>query len=101
MGNRDEDESRDEGLKFDPKYFSNAEMVNTTYRICDREVVNAGISGAKMIDMNGHWEKFEFSRSPSAVIIMIGTNDLNRKRNPTQPKYLAEFEQNADRLIQK
>lgn len=79
---------------------SNAEMINPTHRICDQDVVNAGISGAKMADMNSHWGQFEFTNKPSGIIILIGTNDLHRKRKPTQPKYLTEFEKNAERLVQ-
>lgn len=78
---------------------SNAEMINSTHRLCGRNVVNAGISGAKMTDMNGHWAKFAFTKKPSKIVILVGTNDLHRKRNPTQPKYLDAFERNTDRLI--
>jgi peptidoglycan/LPS O-acetylase OafA/YrhL len=78
---------------------SNAEMINPTHRLCGRDVVNAGISGAKMTDMNGHWAKFAFTQKPGIVFILVGTNDLHRKRKPAQPKYLDAFERNADRLI--
>ncbi len=88
----------------DPDYVfiagdSNAEMINATHRLCGRNVVNAGISGAKMTDMNGHWATFAFTKKPGSIVILIGTNDLHRKRKPTQPKYLDAFERNADRLI--
>lgn len=88
----------------DPDYVfiagdSNAEMINATHRICGRDVVNAGISGAKMTDMNGHWAKFAFTNKPGRILILVGTNDLHRKRKPSQPKYLDAFEKNAERLI--
>lgn len=88
----------------DPDYVfvagdSNAEMINATHRLCGRDAVNAGISGAKMTDMNGHWAKFAFRTKPGRILIMVGTNDLHRKRKPTQPKYLDAFEKNAERLI--
>lgn len=88
----------------DPDYVlivgdSNAEMINATHGLCGRNVVNAGISGAKMKDMNGHWAKFAFARKPGRVVILVGTNDLHRKRKPTQPKYLDAFESSAEKLI--
>lgn len=77
---------------------SNAEMVNPAIRMCGRELVNAGISGAKIKDFVLHWRGFDLHNPPAAVLISIGTNDLHRKRNPLQPKYLAEFEKQAEVL---
>jgi len=77
---------------------SNAEMINPAIRMCGRELVNAGISGSKIKDFVVRWRGLNFGNPPAAVLISIGTNDLHRKRNPLQAKYLAEFEKQAEIL---
>jgi lysophospholipase L1-like esterase len=65
---------------------SHAELLNTTYRLCGREVVNGGVSGAKaeLYSVLGDnlADRFAFKTAPDAIIYSIGTNNLLRKKEP-------------------
>ncbi len=61
---------------------SHSELLNTTYRLCGREVVNGGVSGAKAELYRDFVNRLAFKAAPDMVIYSIGTNNLLRKKKP-------------------
>lgn len=64
---------------------SHSELLNTTYRLCGREVVNGGVSGAKAELYRDFVGRLAFKAAPDVIIYSIGTNNLLRKKDPLTP----------------
>ncbi|WP_046228069.1 SGNH/GDSL hydrolase family protein [Paenibacillus dauci] len=67
-------------------------------------VLNTGISGNTVLDLESRWEQDVFAHTPDWVSIMIGINDVWRQfDNPTEPHihvYLEEYEQTLRKLVE-
>ncbi len=68
-------------------------------------VVNAGISGNTSADLLGRWEKDVSSQKPDIVFCMIGTNDVWRHHDYSNPPSrwltLEDYENNLSAICEK
>jgi lysophospholipase L1-like esterase len=78
---------------------SHAELLNTTYRLCGKELVNGGVSGAKAELYRDFVGRLAFKAVPEVVIYSIGTNNLLRKKDPLAAAPTREFEENVARTV--
>lgn len=78
---------------------SHAELLNTTYRLCGKELVNGGVSGAKAELYRDLVGRLAFKAAPGAVVLSIGTNNLLRKKKPLADAPTREFEENVARTV--
>ncbi len=78
---------------------SHAELTNPSYRLCGRETVNGGISGAKAELYKDIVKRLEFATPPDIVVLTIGTNNILRKKNPLSSGPSAEFETNVAETV--
>jgi lysophospholipase L1-like esterase len=78
---------------------SHAELINATYRLCGREVVNGGVSGAKAELYKNLAPQLTFVPSPHMVVLAIGTNDIARKKGPLAPASMSAFEENIASIV--
>lgn len=62
---------------------SHAELQSGAERVCGAETVSAGVSGAGAAGYADLLGRMSFPTRPSAAVLTIGTNDLNRRRDPT------------------
>ena len=62
---------------------SHAELQSGAERVCGAETVSAGISGATARGYADLLARLTFPTRPSAAVLTIGTNDIARKRDPT------------------
>jgi lysophospholipase L1-like esterase len=79
---------------------SHAEYAGSAYRLCGREVVNGGVSGAKAELYRDLAPRLAFAAAPDAIVLTIGTNNLLRKKDPLSAAPLAEFESNVARTLE-
>lgn len=80
---------------------SNAELHSPSEGMCGRAVINVGASGATTKAYAGFLEELRFPVRPWAAVLTIGTNDLNRKKDPTSARSEELFESELDALIVK
>ncbi len=78
---------------------SHAELMNPTYRLCGREVVNGGVSGAKAELYRDLAGLLAFKAKPEMVVLSMGTNNLLRKKDPLSAGPADEFEKNVVRTV--
>jgi lysophospholipase L1-like esterase len=78
---------------------SHAELFNETYRLCGREMVNGGISGAKSDLYRDFAPRLEFRSRPEAIVLTIGTNNLTRKRDPLAPSSQSAYERDVSQIV--
>jgi len=78
---------------------SHAELVNPTYRLCGREIVNGGVSGAGAELYRDLLTRIAFRRPPDVAVLTIGTNDILRKKDPLSPARIAAFESNVAQIL--
>ncbi|MBO1907263.1 SGNH/GDSL hydrolase family protein [Microvirga sp. 3-52] len=78
---------------------SHVELFNETYRLCGREIVNGGISGAKSDLYRDLASRLEFHSRPEAIVLTIGTNNLTRKRNPLAPASQNAYERDVSQIV--
>ena len=71
---------------------SHAELQSGAERVCGAETVSAGVSGAGAGAYADLLARLTFPTRPSAAVLTIGTNDLNRRRDPTGAGAAAAFE---------
>lgn len=63
-------------------------------------IVNVGISGQKAENLVARFQKDVLDRKPAVVTISIGINDVwHRADKPHDPKILAEYWANVDRMV--
>jgi hypothetical protein len=74
---------------------SHSELLNTTYRLCGRELVNGGVSGAKAELYRDFVGRLAFKAAPDVVVYSIGTNNLLRKKDPLTPVPQVHFRDDA------
>jgi lysophospholipase L1-like esterase len=68
---------------------------------CDRDLINGGVSGAKIDVYRRVADRLEFVVPPGVIFLVIGTNDLFRKHHPLKPESLLEFEDDAEVLVRR
>ncbi|WP_147046565.1 SGNH/GDSL hydrolase family protein [Methylobacterium gnaphalii] len=78
---------------------SNAELHSTSGSMCGRTVANVATSGATTQSYADFFEKLSFPVRPRAAVLTIGTNDLNRKKDPRGARSGAAFETALDALL--
>lgn len=78
---------------------SHAELMNPTYRLCGRDVVNGGVSGAKAELYRDLAGLLAFKAKPELVVLSMGTNNLLRKKAPLSAGPMDEFEKNVARTV--
>jgi lysophospholipase L1-like esterase len=78
---------------------SHAELLNGTYRLCGREIVNGGISGAKAELYRNVAEQLAFVARPEIAVLSLGTNNILRKKDPLTSGPGAEFEKNVAQTV--
>jgi lysophospholipase L1-like esterase len=78
---------------------SHAELFNETYRLCGREIVNGGVSGAKSDLYRDFAPRLEFRSRPEAIVLTIGTNNLTRKRDPLAPSSQSVYERDVSQIV--
>ncbi|MGO4388906.1 SGNH/GDSL hydrolase family protein [Microvirga sp. 2YAF29] len=78
---------------------SHSELLNTTYRLCGRELVNGGVSGAKAELYRDFVNRLALDAAPAAVVYSIGTNNLLRKKKPLSAAPTRSFEDNVARTV--
>lgn len=59
--------------------------------LCGAPVVNAGISGARAAAVLRVAEALVLPVAPEAIVVMVGTNDVQRRRGPADPAHRASF----------
>lgn len=79
---------------------SHAELFNETYRLCGREIVNGGVSGAKSDLYRDFAPRLEFRSRPEAIVLTIGTNNLTRKRDPLAPSSQSDYERDVSQIVE-
>jgi lysophospholipase L1-like esterase len=78
---------------------SHSELLNTTYRLCGKELVNGGVSGAKAELYRDIVGRLAFKGAPDAIVFSIGTNNLLRKKKPLSDAPTREFEDNVAHTV--
>ena len=95
-----------EGNKLGAGYPSQvADILAATSPELNIRVLNTGVSGNTVRDLNGRWQKDVLDLSPHYLSIMIGTNDVwrqfDRPNNPESHVLPDEFETTLRNLIRK
>jgi hypothetical protein len=78
---------------------SHAELASPAVRPCGWEVVNAGVSGARVGFYRDVIQALHGSAKPRAIVLMIGTNDIILRGDPLSPAHLAAFGEEAAHLL--
>lgn len=68
--------------------------------LCPQPVVNAGISGARAGELRRVAERLVLPRRAETVTLVVGTNDLLRRRNPSDPAAEAAFRAEIRALLE-
>lgn len=77
---------------------SHAEL-NPSARFCGRDVVDAGISGARAADYATFAARLRLGTPPAAFVLTIGTNDLRKSLRPLASGSVEAFERDAARVV--
>jgi lysophospholipase L1-like esterase len=66
-------------------------------------IINTGISGNTIRDLNGRWERDCLAHKPDILSLLIGINDVWRQHNdrPDEAVFLDEYELTYERLLSK
>ncbi|MBB4041452.1 lysophospholipase L1-like esterase [Microvirga flocculans] len=78
---------------------SHAELMNAAYRLCGREVVNGGVSGARAELYEDVARRLEFAAHPEIVVLTIGTGDVSHSKDPLSPRTMSAFERSVARTV--
>ncbi|OQA82814.1 MAG: GDSL-like Lipase/Acylhydrolase [Lentisphaerae bacterium ADurb.Bin242] len=63
--------------------------------------VNTGISGHRVCDLKGRWERDVINHKPNVVSILIGINDVASRYSCDTPKSALEFEEEYRFILEK
>jgi len=69
-----------------------AEKLRVTYPSRTYECLNKGISGNRVIDLQGRWQEDCLDLMPDVLSILIGVNDVWRKYDSNDPTHVEDFE---------
>lgn len=67
---------------------SNGEGIGKVWSDCGMPVVNAAIAGLKAADVEEHLLRLDIRRAPAVSLIVVGTNDLAWKHDPSARREL-------------
>ena len=80
---------------------SQAELQSPAERVCGREVVNGGVSGASAALYADLLGTLRFRQRPAAAVLTVGTNDLALKNAPRSPEARARFADAAEGIVRR
>jgi lysophospholipase L1-like esterase len=63
------------------------------------EIVNVGISGHRLIDLENRWEVDVLAHKPTLVSVAIGINDMWRRYDDNDPTPVEDFEERYRRVL--
>ena len=69
-------------------------------RVPDRDVINAGISGNRAIDLRDRWHIDVVEQRPEILTVYVGINDTWRRYDENDPTSAATFEANYRACLQ-
>lgn len=80
---------------------SQAELQSPAQRVCGAEIVNGGVSGASASVYADLVATLSVKTRPRAVVAFIGTNDLQRKKEPLSDKTARRFDEAVERIVKR
>jgi lysophospholipase L1-like esterase len=63
------------------------------------EIINVGISGHRMIDLENRWDIDVLAHKPTLVSVAIGINDMWRRYDSNDPTSVEDFEEGYRRVL--
>ena len=63
------------------------------------EIINVGISGHRMIDLENRWDTDVLAHKPTLVSVAIGINDMWRRYDSNDPTSVEDFEEGYRRVL--
>ncbi|NEU12458.1 SGNH/GDSL hydrolase family protein [Methylobacterium sp. BTF04] len=78
---------------------SQAELQDTAQRTCELEIVNGGLSGATAAVYADLFQTLKVPVRARVAALTVGTNDLNRKGDPTSTAGAARFTASVERIV--
>jgi acyl-CoA thioesterase-1 len=75
-----------------PDYLGDGYVRRIAERLPDRRVVNAGISGNRVIDLRDRWQIDVIEQNPDILSVYVGINDTWRRYDENDPTSAAAFE---------
>jgi acyl-CoA thioesterase I len=76
----------------EPDYLGSGYVRVLAERLPDRTVINAGISGNRVVDLRDRWQIDVIERNPDLVSVYVGINDTWRRYDSNDPTTAAAFE---------
>lgn len=76
------------------------EILKDKYSSIGLTIMNRGISGNRVVDLCGRWEKDCIAIKPDILTILIGINDCWRRYSENDPTSAQDFENNYRLIIQ-
>lgn len=64
-----------------------------------QDVINVGISGNRLVDLELRWHRDVIENKPTRLTIDIGINDMWRRYDRNEPTSVEEFEARYDNLL--
>ena len=64
-----------------------------------QDVINVGISGNRLVDLELRWHRDVIENKPTRLTIDIGINDMWRRYDRNEPTSVEEFEASYDNLL--
>ena len=86
------DSITDAGRRDDPDELGNGYVRLLTAELADVRVLNAGISGNRVVDLQGRLDDDVLAQQPDLVSIMIGINDTWRRFDSDDPTSTEAYE---------
>ena len=65
------------------------------------KIINAGISGNRVIDLVNRWDTDVLAHNPTRVSVVIGLNDTWRRYDSNDPTSVEDFEERYRTIIAK
>jgi lysophospholipase L1-like esterase len=63
------------------------------------EIINVGISGHRMIDLENRWDTDVLAHKPTLVSVAIGINDMWRRYDSNDPTSVEDFEEGYRQVL--
>lgn len=67
--------------------------------LCGDPVIDAGFSGARTSEVARAAARLAFAQPAEAIVVILGTNDLLRRRRPAAPETMEAFRREYRRLL--
>ena len=65
------------------------------------EIINVGISGNRLVDLEDRWDRDVISRQPTCLSVAIGINDTWRRYDSNDPTSLKDFRERYNRVLER